>query len=89
MQADTGKTSMRERLGFPMKKLTTAMQEAKQVNNEKILFHVRIVQIIAITMKIGNQSILFLLLRSRLTNIASLTAAITQTAAPEKAPIKR
>ena len=83
IQVDIGNTNILESLGLPIKKLTTAMQDAIQVNIENTLFQVKTVETIATIMNMGSPIIPFLLLWSRLTNMSSLRAAITQTTAPE------
>ena len=84
-----GKTRIRERLGIPIKKLTTAMQEAMHVRSENQLSHVMSVEIIAIATKTGNHTMPLAFFGSRFTNTSSLTAAIMHTTAPENADIKQ
>ena len=80
---EIGNTKSRESLGFPIKKLTTARQDAMQVSMENALFQVNTVETMATIIKIGSHTIPFLLRGSRFTKISSLRAAMTQTTAPE------
>ena len=86
---ETGIARILESLGMPMKKLTTAIQEARQVKSENQLFQVSTVEIIATEMKIGSQTIPPAFFGSRLTKMISLIAAIVATAAPEYAPMRQ
>ena len=88
IHADTGNTRILDSFGFAIKKLTTAMQDARHVNTENILSQVKIVHTMATAIKIGNHIIPLRFVRSRLTNMISRSAAITHTTAPEKAPKK-
>jgi hypothetical protein len=89
MHNDTGNARTRESFGMPIKKLVTAIQEARQVNIENTLFQVNTVETTATVMNMGSQIIPPFFFGSRFINTNSLNAAIAATAAPEYAPIKQ